>query len=50
LFGHFEVTLSSAQARDTEDVEAEAEPYRVLLIYLDPSKCDTPIFEKVCVR
>ena len=33
---------------DAEDAEAEADPYGAILIHLDPSRSDAPIFEKVC--
>lgn len=33
---------------DAEDAEAEADPYGAILVHLDPSRSDAPIFEKVC--
>lgn len=33
---------------DRQDAEAEADPYGAILIHLDPSRSDAPIFEKVC--
>lgn len=33
---------------DAEDAEAEADPYGAMLLHLDPSRSDAPIFEKVC--
>jgi hypothetical protein len=33
---------------DAQDAEAEADPYGVILVHLDPSRSDAPIFEKVC--
>ncbi len=33
---------------DAQDAEAEADPYGAILVHLDPSRSDAPIFEKVC--
>ena len=33
---------------EAEDAEAEADPYGAILIHLDPTRSDAPIFEKVC--
>lgn len=33
---------------DAADAEAEADPYGAILVHLDPSRSDAPIFEKVC--
>lgn len=33
---------------EAQDAEAEADPYGAILVYLDPSKSDAPIFTKVC--
>jgi hypothetical protein len=43
-----DVIAQMRAAMDAEDAEAEADPYGALLIYLDPSKSDAPIFTKVC--
>lgn len=33
---------------EAQDAEAEADPYGAILVYLEPSKSDAPIFTKVC--
>lgn len=33
---------------DAQDAEAEADPYGAILVHMDLSRCDAPIFEKVC--
>lgn len=33
---------------EAQDAEAEADPYGAILVHLDPSRSDAPIFEKVC--
>ncbi|BBZ38774.1 hypothetical protein [Mycobacterium conspicuum] len=33
---------------EAEDAEAESDPYGAILVHLDPSRSDAPIFEKVC--
>lgn len=33
---------------DAQDAKAEADPYGAILVYLDLSKSDAPIFKKVC--
>ena len=43
-----DVIAQMRAAMDAQHAEAEADPYGALLIYLDPSKSDAPIFTKVC--
>jgi hypothetical protein len=46
-----EIMDAIAQMRadmDAQDAEAEADPYGAILVHLDPSRSDAPIFEKVC--
>ena len=33
---------------EAQDAAAEADPYGAILVHLDPSRSDAPIFEKVC--
>ncbi len=33
---------------DAQDAEAAADPYGAILVHVDPSRSDAPIFEKVC--
>lgn len=33
---------------EAEDAEAESDPHGAILVHLDPSRSDAPIFEKVC--